>query len=57
MLHFPIEELVESLGELQRGESVVLTLTGSLLDGSSFFAKDCVFVVGRGSTLDVSDAQ
>ncbi len=49
VLKFSTPELVETLelGSLPGGTSVMLTLSGSLLDGTEFEASDCIVTVGR----------
>lgn len=43
---FKTQEIVATLGDRIWGEEVVLTLTGSLLDGTPFEAADCVVLRG-----------
>lgn len=45
-LKFRTQDVVDVLGALSRGESVQLTITGQLLDGTSFEGVDCVVGVG-----------
>ena len=49
VLKFSTPEMVETLelGSLPRGTSVMLTLSGSLLDGTEFEASDCIVIVGK----------
>lgn len=47
VLKFDTQELVAALGPLSQGDEKLLTLTGSLLDGSIFTDTDCVVSVGR----------
>ncbi len=52
LLKISTPEFAEAL-ELQslaRGESVMLTLSGSLLDGTAFEASDCIVIPGKGAT-------
>jgi len=52
LLKFSTQELVETLelGSLSWGESVILTMNGSTLDGISLQASDCIVVRGGRST-------
>ena len=45
-LKFPTPDIVAAIGNVGGGSEVVLTLTGTLLDGTPFEAADCVLVVG-----------
>jgi hypothetical protein len=49
LLKFSTPELAGAfdLGTLPGGTSVMLTLTGSLLDGTTFVAADCIVIPGR----------
>ncbi len=49
VLKFSMPVLVETLelGSLPHGTSVMLTLSGSLLDGTEFEASDCIVIVGK----------
>lgn len=47
-LKFDKQEVATSLRDFDDGEEVVLTLTGSLSDGTPFDAQDCVIVVKKG---------
>jgi hypothetical protein len=49
LLKFSTAELTDSLelGSVQRREAVMLTLSGSLLDGTAFDASDCIVIVGK----------
>jgi len=47
-LKFKTQEIVQAIGPAQVGDYIVLTITGSLLDGTPFEASDCVLIVGRG---------
>jgi hypothetical protein len=49
-LKFGNRDIAEALGEARppvRGESRVLTLTGTLNDGTAFWAEDCIVFVGH----------
>ena len=46
-LKFKTQEIVSALGEVVNGETLVLTLTGELLDGTSIEGADCVVIVGK----------
>ncbi|UCG51252.1 MAG: hypothetical protein JSW58_13805 [Candidatus Latescibacterota bacterium] len=46
-LKFPTGDVIAALGAVSTGEVVVLTLTGSLDDGTTFEARDCVRIVGK----------
>lgn len=45
-LKFSRVEIAEALGDVLPGETIPLTLTGELTDGTSFDAVDCVVIVG-----------
>ena len=49
LLKFSTPELTRAfaLSELPSGASLVLTLSGSLLDGTAFEASDCVVIPGK----------
>ena len=42
-----VEELIQTPGELAKGQTLVLTLTGVLADGTSIEGTDCVVLVGN----------
>ncbi|MFC1738548.1 hypothetical protein ACFL1G_05810 [Planctomycetota bacterium] len=44
-LKFKEQEIIEALGEVVDREVLVITITGSLLDGSSIYGKDCVVIL------------
>ncbi|MFC1572684.1 right-handed parallel beta-helix repeat-containing protein [Candidatus Eisenbacteria bacterium] len=46
-LKFRTQDLKDALGPVQIGEEVVLTLTGTLLNGTPFEGTDCIVVRGR----------
>jgi hypothetical protein len=46
-LKFKTQQIVNSLGEPGDGETLVLTLTGVLTDGTSIEGTDCIVVVGK----------
>jgi len=48
-LKFPLREIADAIHPEHRGSSRTLTLTGKLLDGSSFEIRDCILLVGRKS--------
>ncbi len=52
LLKISTPELTEALElrSLTRGESVMLTLSGSLFDGTAFEAYDCIVIPGKGAT-------
>ncbi len=47
-LKFSTQDILAMIGSPAHGEKVVLTLTGSLLDGTPIEAQDCVVGVGGG---------
>jgi hypothetical protein len=42
-----VEQAVNILGDLTAGEELILTLTGSLADGTPIEATDCILIVGK----------
>jgi hypothetical protein len=54
ILHFRTQEIVAALGSPTTGDTVDLTITGQLLDGSQFEGTDCVVIVGRDRTRSTS---
>ena len=58
-LKFSTPELAEvlELGSLPRSSSVVLTLSGSLLDGTGFQASDCIVIPGKDSSAAIRGAR
>jgi hypothetical protein len=59
LLKFSTPELVEALElrSLSRGESVMLTLSGSLLDGTVFEVSDCIVIPGKDSSAGLGRAR
>jgi hypothetical protein len=45
-LKFGLQDIYRTLGQVYRGDERTLVLTGSLLDGTRFEARDCVLIVG-----------
>lgn len=52
-LKFKAQEIVDAIGPVESGDIIVLTITGSLLDGTPFEASDCVKIVGRTEEADL----
>ena len=48
MLKFDTPDIIEAIGEVQDGDYVVLTLTGSLKDGTPIEGTDCVMIIKKG---------
>jgi len=46
-LKFETEEIVNALGEVVNGETLVLTLTGESLDGTPIEGSDCILVISK----------
>lgn len=46
-LKFDMQEVIAALGEVSDGETLELTLTGNLLDGTPISGQDCVFIRAR----------
>jgi len=44
MLHFDKGDIVETLGDVNNGDEIPLTLTGSLYDGTELEGNDCVII-------------
>ena len=44
-LKFDKKEVLEALGEVEKGEILILVVTGQLIDGTSFQGEDCVIIV------------
>ncbi len=55
VMHFHSAEVFEALGDIVAGETVVVEVSGMLLDGRPFTARDCVVVVGRDVSPVVGD--
>jgi hypothetical protein len=49
-LKFSTQELVAALGPVNNGDELELTITGSLLDGTTIEGSDCVIIKGATST-------
>lgn len=49
-LKFETQEIIEAIGEIEDGDYVILTLTGSLMDGTSIEGTDCVLMLKKGNT-------
>ncbi len=47
-LKFRTQEIIAALGPVNDGDEVVLTLTGSLLDGTLIEGQDCVLILKKG---------
>ncbi len=47
-LKFWTQEIVAALGPVNDGDEIVLTLTGSLLDGTPIEGQDCVLILKKG---------
>ena len=47
-LKFDTKELVAALGEVNDGDALTLTISGSLLNGQSLEADDCVIIITKG---------
>jgi hypothetical protein len=46
-LKFEKREIAEAIGPVDEGDIVVLTITGTLLDGTEFEASDCVWILSK----------
>ena len=46
-LKFKTQAIVDALGEVANGETVALTLTGKLIDGTPIEGEDCIRVKKR----------
>ena len=47
-LKFMRQDIVDVLGDFEDGDSVVLTVSGQLLDGTSFSMSDCIVILDKG---------
>ena len=54
-LKFETEDIVGTLGEVNTGDILTLTLTGVLNDGTSIEGADCVVIVGRHKPINKAD--
>jgi hypothetical protein len=51
-LKFKTQDIVSAVGPVSTGDTLILTLTGVLLDGTPLEAQDCMVVVGREPDFD-----
>jgi hypothetical protein len=54
-LKFKTQDIVESLGEVNTDDILMLPLTGVLNDGTSIEGEDCILIVGRFKPLNKAD--
>jgi hypothetical protein len=47
-LKFRTQDIVEAIGEVEDGDTVVLTLTGNLIDGTFIDGRDCIVILEKG---------
>jgi len=50
-LKFDTQAIIEAIGEVEDGEMIILTLTGSLLDGTPIQGTDCVLILKKGKQV------
>ena len=55
ILKFYTQQIVETLGEVNTGDILTLTLTGVLNDGTGIEGADCVVIVGRHKPINEAD--
>ncbi|GAG34942.1 unnamed protein product, partial [marine sediment metagenome] len=55
VLKFYTQQIVETLGEVNTGDILTLTLTGVLNDGTGIEGADCVVIVGRFKPINKAD--
>ena len=55
VLKFYTQQIVETLGEVNAGDILTLTLTGVLNDGTGIEGADCVVIVGRHKPINKAD--
>jgi hypothetical protein len=47
-LKFRTQDIVDAIGEVEDGDTVVLTLTGELIDGTPIDGRDCIVILEKG---------
>jgi hypothetical protein len=47
-LKFRTQEIVEAIGEVEDGDTVILTLTGEFYDGTPIVGRDCIVILEKG---------
>lgn len=50
-LKFSCKDIAGAIGDVENGDVVPLTITGSLTDGTAFEASDCVLILSKGQNM------
>jgi hypothetical protein len=56
-LKFRTQEIVEAIGEVEDGDTVVLTLTGNLIDGTFIEGRDCIVILEKGKEKAIASEE